>query len=108
LRRNYFNEPLPLWLSAFTEPFSCTLPFHLDKFSSKTEKNAAVFGCSLKSLLIVSKGTGKLLVVDNHSHPEIRSETTFVLGYACQAASYLEKETDMLMEHLLRLNLHSS
>lgn len=85
------SEPLPVWLSAFTEPFSCTLQFHLDKFSRKTGKNAAVFVSSLKSLLIVSEGTGKLLVVDTHSHPEIRSGTTFVCGYACQVASYLAK-----------------
>lgn len=67
------SDALPVWFSAFTEPISCTLQFHLDKFSRKKGKNAAVFVCSRKSVLIVSEGTGKLLVVDTHSHPEITS-----------------------------------
>lgn len=85
------SEALPVWLSAFTEPFSCTLQFHLNKLSKKKGKNAAVFVCSKMSILIVSEGTGKLLVVDTHSHPEIRSGTTFVCGHARQVASYLAK-----------------
>lgn len=85
------SDALPVWFSAFTEPISCTLQFHLDTFSRKKGKNAAVFVCSCKSVLIVSEGTGKLLVVDTHSHPEIRSGTTFVCGYPRQVAPYLAK-----------------
>ena len=32
------SEALPVWLSAFTEPFSCTLQFHLNKLSKKKGK----------------------------------------------------------------------
>lgn len=85
------SEALPVWLSAFTEPISCTLKFHLEEFSRKKGKNSAVFVCSKKSRLIVSEGTGSLLVVDTHSHPEIRSGTIFVFGNASQVSSYLAK-----------------
>ena len=87
------SDALPVWFSAFTGAISCTLQFQLDKFSRKKGKNAAVFVCSRKSVLIVSEGTGKLLVVDTHSHPEIGSGTTFVCGYRCQVASYLAKRS---------------
>lgn len=43
------SEALPVWLSAFTESFSCTLQFHLSKLSKKKGKNAAVFVCSKTS-----------------------------------------------------------
>lgn len=85
------SETLPVWLCAYTQPISCTLQFQLNKFSRKKGKNLAVFVCSKKSQLIVSEGTGSILLVDTHSHPEMRSGTIFVFGKACQVASYLSK-----------------
>lgn len=99
------SETLPVWLCAFTQPISCTLHFQLDKFSRKKGKNSAVFVCSKKSRLIVSDGTGSILLVDTHSHPEMGSGTTFVFGKACQVASYLSKTNRDAFATLTEVNI---
>lgn len=86
------SETKPVWLSSFTDPFACTFHFNLQQFSLKRGKKFAIFICNHSSLLIVSDGTGCVLVIDTHFHPDLSSGTVFIYGIARDVASYLSRK----------------
>lgn len=51
-----------------------------------------MFICNHSSLLIVSDGTGCVLVIDTHFHPDLSSGTVFIYGIARDVASYLSRK----------------
>ena len=87
----HISETKPVWLSPSTDPFSCTLGFNLTQFSLQRGQHFAVFICHKKSVLIVSDGTGKVLVIDSHFHADTNSGTYFIYGKADEVALYFTK-----------------
>ena len=63
----HISETKPVWLLPSTDPFTCTLYYNVSPFSLEQGQNFAVFICHKKSVLIVSDGTGKLLIIDTIS-----------------------------------------
>lgn len=86
------SETKPVWLSQFTDPFMCTLMFNLKQFSLKRGKKFALFICKGSTVLIVGDGSGYVLVVDTHFHPDLSSGTVFIYGITCAVASYLSRK----------------
>ena len=74
----HISETKPVWLSPSTDPFSCTLGFNLTQFSLQRGQHFAVFICHKKSVLIVSDGTGKVLVIDTHFHADTVEHILFM------------------------------
>ena len=87
----HISETKPVWLTLLTDPFTCTFCYNLTQFSLKKGKNFAVFICHKKSVLIVSDGTGKVLVIDTHFHADTNSGTYFIYGEADEIAWYFTK-----------------
>ena len=87
----HITETKPVWLSPSTDPFTCTLCYNVTQFSQKKGQNFAVFICQKKSVLIVSDGTGKVLVIDTHFHADTNSGTYFIYGDADEVAWYFTK-----------------
>lgn len=86
------SEAKPVWLSPFTDPFACTFDFNLQQFSLNKGKKFAIFICNCSSVLIVSEGTGYVLVIDTHSHPDLSSGSLFIYGIASDVALYLSRK----------------
>ena len=74
LKQNQFG------LSPFTDPFACTFDFNLQQFSLQKWKKFAIFICNCSSVLIVSEGTGYVLVIDTHSHPDLAVDHFLFMG----------------------------
>ena len=75
----HISETKPVWLSPSTDP------------SLQRGQHFAVFICHKKSVLIVSDGTGKVLVIDTHFHADTNSGTYFIYGKADEVALYFTK-----------------
>lgn len=84
-------ETKPVWLSPSTDPFTCTFCYNLTQFSLKKGQNFAVFICHKKSVLIVSDGSGKVLVIDTHFHADTNCGSYFIYGEADEVAWYFTK-----------------
>ena len=87
----HISETKPVWLLPSTDPFTCTLYYNVSPFSLEQGQNFAVFICHKKSVLIVSDGTGKLLVTNTHFHADTNSGTYFIYGEADEVAWYSTK-----------------
>ena len=78
LQKHYMHvsDTKPVWLPPSSDPFTCTLCYNLTQFSLQRGQHFAVFICQKKkSVLIVSDGTGKVLVIDTHFHADTNSGT---------------------------------
>lgn len=53
------------------------------------KKKFALFICKGSTVLIVDDGSGYVLVVDTHFHPDLSSRTVFIYGIACAVASII-------------------
>ena len=87
----HITETKPVWLLPLNDPFNCTFCHNRAQFSLKWGQNFAVFICQKKSVLIVSDGTGKVLVIDTHFHADTNSGTYFIYGDADEVAWYFTK-----------------
>lgn len=86
-------EPLPVW---FNSDFECaplaTIEYQLFLFSLNEGRNCTILTSNGKSSVILSKGTGKLLLVDTHNDVLSNCGSQFVVGNVQQVSQFLKRE----------------
>ena len=85
------SEPLPVWFdSDFEDAPLATIEYQLFLFSLNKGKKSIILTFSEKSMVILSEGTGKLLLIVTHHDILSNCGSKIVIGNVQQISQYLK------------------